>query len=66
MGQQPGKLGGDTRRPSLPALPFIKTGRKDGSSRHGPLTCNVFVAHGKNDSSRLASSSPPHMVLLYA
>lgn len=48
MGQQPGKLVGDQRRTSLPTLPFIKAGKKDGSSsRHGAHTCNVFVAHGK-------------------
>lgn len=48
MGQQPGKLVGEQRRTSLPTLPFIKGGKKDGSSsRHGAHTCNVFVAHGK-------------------
>ncbi|KAG5272575.1 hypothetical protein AALO_G00167020 [Alosa alosa] len=46
MGQQPGKLVGDQRRTSLPTLPFIKGGKKDGgSSRHGAHTLNVFVAH---------------------
>ncbi|XP_046906936.1 tyrosine-protein kinase ABL1 isoform X1 [Hypomesus transpacificus] len=44
MGQQPGKVSGDQRRPSLPALPFIKAGRRD-ASRHGPLHCNVFAVH---------------------
>ncbi|MGH0143065.1 UNVERIFIED_CONTAM: hypothetical protein FKN15_022420 [Acipenser sinensis] len=44
MGQQPGKVLGDQRRPSLPALPFIK-GVKRESSRHGAQHCNVFVEH---------------------
>lgn len=48
MGQQPGKLVGDQRRTSLPTLPFIKGGKKDGgSSRHGAHNCNIFVVHGK-------------------
>ncbi|XP_030598348.1 tyrosine-protein kinase ABL1 isoform X1 [Archocentrus centrarchus] len=42
MGQQPGKLVGDQRRPSLPA--FIK-GTKKESSRHGSPFCNVFAVH---------------------
>ncbi|XP_039620205.1 tyrosine-protein kinase ABL1 [Polypterus senegalus] len=44
MGQQPGKVLGDQRRPSLPALHFIKSTKKD-SSRHGAQHCNVFVEH---------------------
>ncbi|KAL4623313.1 tyrosine-protein kinase ABL1-like isoform X1 [Arapaima gigas] len=44
MGQQPGKLVGDQRRPSLPALHFIKGGKRE-SPRHGPPHCNVFVEH---------------------
>lgn len=47
MGQQPGKFVGDQRRPSLPALNFIKSGGKRDSSRHGPQPCNVFAVHGK-------------------
>lgn len=47
MGQQPGKFVGDQRRPSLPALNFIKSGGKRDSSRHGPHPCNVFAVHGK-------------------
>ncbi|XP_035247098.1 tyrosine-protein kinase ABL1-like isoform X1 [Anguilla anguilla] len=43
MGQQPGKFVGDQRRPSLPALHFIK-GRRE-SSRHGAPHCNVFTVH---------------------
>uniref|UniRef100_A0A668TSQ5 Tyrosine-protein kinase n=1 Tax=Oreochromis aureus TaxID=47969 RepID=A0A668TSQ5_OREAU len=42
MGQQPGKLVGDQRRPSLPA--FIKGSKKE-SSRHGNQPCNVFAVH---------------------
>ncbi|XP_012876883.1 PREDICTED: tyrosine-protein kinase ABL1 [Dipodomys ordii] len=45
MGQQPGKVLGDQRRPSLPALHFIKGAGKKESSRHGGLHCNVFVEH---------------------
>ncbi|XP_077003282.1 tyrosine-protein kinase ABL1 isoform X1 [Tamandua tetradactyla] len=45
MGQQPGKVLGDQRRPSLPALPFIKGAGKKESSRHGGPHCNVFVEH---------------------
>ncbi|GAA6088281.1 tyrosine-protein kinase ABL1 isoform X1 [Tachysurus ichikawai] len=45
MGQQPGKFVGEQRRPSLPALNFIKSGGKRDSSRHGPLPCNVFAVH---------------------
>uniref|UniRef100_W5UM98 Tyrosine-protein kinase n=1 Tax=Ictalurus punctatus TaxID=7998 RepID=W5UM98_ICTPU len=45
MGQQPGKFVGDQRRPSLPALNFIKSGGKRDSSRHGPQPCNVFAVH---------------------
>lgn len=45
MGQQPGKVLGDQRRPSLPALHFIKGAGKRDSSRHGGLHCNVFVEH---------------------
>ncbi|KAL0965473.1 hypothetical protein UPYG_G00281740 [Umbra pygmaea] len=44
MGQQPGKFVGDQRRPSLPALHFIKGGKRE-SSRHGAHHCNVFVVH---------------------
>ncbi|XP_021509802.1 tyrosine-protein kinase ABL1 isoform X1 [Meriones unguiculatus] len=45
MGQQPGKVLGDQRRPSLPALHFIKGAGKRDSSRHGGPHCNVFVEH---------------------
>ncbi|XP_068925444.1 tyrosine-protein kinase ABL1 isoform X1 [Petaurus breviceps papuanus] len=45
MGQQPGKVLGDQRRPSLPALHFIKGAGKKESSRHGGPHCNVFVEH---------------------
>lgn len=47
MGQQPGKVLGDQRRPSLPALHFIKGAGKKESSRHGGPHCNVFVEHGE-------------------
>lgn len=47
MGQQPGKVLGDQRRPSLPALHFIKGAGKKESSRHGGPHCNVFVEHGR-------------------
>ncbi|XP_053817746.1 tyrosine-protein kinase ABL1 isoform X4 [Vidua chalybeata] len=46
MGQQPGKVLGDQRRPSLPALHFIKGAGKKESSRHAGPHCNVFVEHG--------------------
>uniref|UniRef100_A0A8C8LVT9 Tyrosine-protein kinase n=1 Tax=Oncorhynchus tshawytscha TaxID=74940 RepID=A0A8C8LVT9_ONCTS len=46
MGQQPGKFVGDQRRPSLPALNFIKGGKRE-SSRHGAHHCNVFAVHGE-------------------
>lgn len=42
MGQQPGKLVGDQRRPSFQA--FIKGGKRD-SSRHVSQPCNVFDKH---------------------
>ncbi|XP_062063350.1 tyrosine-protein kinase ABL1 isoform X1 [Lepus europaeus] len=45
MGQQPGKVLGDQRRPSLPALHFIKGAGKKDSARHGGPHCNVFVEH---------------------
>ncbi|XP_066436306.1 tyrosine-protein kinase ABL1 isoform X2 [Eleutherodactylus coqui] len=45
MGQQPGKVLGDQRRPSLPALPFIKAGGKKDAPKHGSPHCNVFVEH---------------------
>ncbi|XP_004593535.2 tyrosine-protein kinase ABL1 isoform X1 [Ochotona princeps] len=46
MGQQPGKVLGDQRRPSLPALHFIKgSGKKESATRHGGPHCNVFVEH---------------------
>ncbi|KAJ7987308.1 hypothetical protein DPEC_G00337380 [Dallia pectoralis] len=44
MGQQPGKFVGDPRRPSLPALQFIKGGKRE-SPRHGAHHFNVFVVH---------------------
>ncbi|KAG7476404.1 hypothetical protein MATL_G00082480 [Megalops atlanticus] len=44
MGQQPGKFG-DQRRPSLPALHFIKGSKRD-ATRHGAQHCNVFAVHG--------------------
>lgn len=47
MGQQPGKVLGDQRRPSLPALHFIKGAGKKESSRHAGPHCNVFVEHGE-------------------
>lgn len=47
MGQQPGKVLGDQRRPSLPALHFIKVAGKKETSRHGGPHCNVFQEHGK-------------------
>ncbi|KAG9473271.1 hypothetical protein GDO78_019492 [Eleutherodactylus coqui] len=42
MGQQPGKVLGDQRRPSLPALPFIKAAGKKDAPKHGSPHCNVF------------------------
>ncbi|XP_055964898.1 tyrosine-protein kinase ABL1 isoform X1 [Sorex fumeus] len=45
MGQQPGKVLGDQRRPSLPALHFIKGAGKKEPARHGGPHCNVFVEH---------------------
>ncbi|KAM4696631.1 tyrosine-protein kinase ABL1 isoform 2-T2 [Rhinophrynus dorsalis] len=45
MGQQPGKVLGDQRRPSLPALPFIKGAGKKDSTKHAGPHCNVFVEH---------------------
>ncbi|XP_060613541.2 tyrosine-protein kinase ABL1 isoform X1 [Anolis sagrei] len=45
MGQQPGKVLGDQRRPSLPALPFIKGAGKKEASKHGGHPCNVFLEH---------------------
>ncbi|XP_071981757.1 tyrosine-protein kinase ABL1 isoform X2 [Engystomops pustulosus] len=45
MGQQPGKVLGDQRRPSLPALPFIKGSGKKDAPKHGAAPCNVFVEH---------------------
>ncbi|XP_073496814.1 tyrosine-protein kinase ABL1 isoform X2 [Phyllobates terribilis] len=45
MGQQPGKVLGDQRRPSLPALPFIKGAGKKDPIKHGGPHCNVFVEH---------------------
>ncbi|XP_060106753.1 tyrosine-protein kinase ABL1 [Heteronotia binoei] len=45
MGQQPGKVLGDQRRPSLPALHFIKGAGKKETSRHGGPHCNVFLEH---------------------
>ncbi|XP_069799710.1 tyrosine-protein kinase ABL1 isoform X2 [Dendropsophus ebraccatus] len=45
MGQQPGKVLGDQRRPSLPALPFIKGVGKKDAAKHGGPHCNVFVEH---------------------
>ncbi|XP_073412031.1 tyrosine-protein kinase ABL1 isoform X2 [Dendrobates tinctorius] len=45
MGQQPGKVLGDQRRPSLPALPFIKGVGKKETVKHGGPHCNVFVEH---------------------
>lgn len=45
MGQQPGKFVGDQRRPSLPALPFIKGTGKRETSRQGLQHCNVFTVH---------------------
>lgn len=48
MGQQPGKVLGDQRRPSLPALHFIKGGVKKEASKQGGTHCNVFLEHGKS------------------
>ncbi|KAM6431455.1 tyrosine-protein kinase ABL1 isoform 1-T3 [Liasis olivaceus] len=45
MGQQPGKVLGDQRRPSLPALHFIKGGVKKEASKQGGTHCNVFLEH---------------------
>ncbi|XP_039201097.1 tyrosine-protein kinase ABL1 isoform X2 [Crotalus tigris] len=45
MGQQPGKVVGDQRRPSLPALHFIKGGVKKEASKQGGTHCNVFLEH---------------------
>ncbi|OCT57566.1 hypothetical protein XELAEV_18003347mg [Xenopus laevis] len=45
MGQQPGKVLGEQRRPSLPVLPFIKGGGKKDSAKHAGPHCNVFVEH---------------------
>uniref|UniRef100_A0A9J8A8Q1 Tyrosine-protein kinase n=2 Tax=Cyprinus carpio TaxID=7962 RepID=A0A9J8A8Q1_CYPCA len=45
MGQQPGKLVGDQRRPSLPALPFIKGAGRRETPRQGAQHCNVFTVH---------------------
>ncbi|XP_053328791.1 tyrosine-protein kinase ABL1 isoform X2 [Spea bombifrons] len=45
MGQQPGKVLGDQRRPSLPALPFIKGAGKKDPAKHVGSHCNVFVEH---------------------
>ncbi|XP_056314867.1 tyrosine-protein kinase ABL1 isoform X1 [Danio aesculapii] len=45
MGQQPGKLVGEQRRPSLPALPFIKAAGRRETPRHGAPHCNVFTVH---------------------
>ncbi|XP_076868100.1 tyrosine-protein kinase ABL1 isoform X1 [Brachyhypopomus gauderio] len=45
MGQQPGKFVGDQRRPSLPALNFIKGGGKRETARHGAQHLNVFEVH---------------------
>lgn len=53
MGQQPGKLVGDQRRPSLPALPFIKGAGKRETSRQGAQHCNVFTVHGESTFKRL-------------
>lgn len=53
MGQQPGKLVGDQRRPSLPALPFIKGAGKREPSRQGAQHCNVFTVHGESRSTDL-------------
>ncbi|XP_051544972.1 tyrosine-protein kinase ABL1 isoform X1 [Myxocyprinus asiaticus] len=45
MGQQPGKFVGDQRRPSLPALPFIKGAMKRETTRQGAQHFNVFTVH---------------------
>uniref|UniRef100_A0AAY4BJ07 Tyrosine-protein kinase n=1 Tax=Denticeps clupeoides TaxID=299321 RepID=A0AAY4BJ07_9TELE len=45
MGQQPGKFVGDQRRPSLPALNFIKGGKKESPRQGTREHCNVFVQH---------------------
>ncbi|XP_059494328.1 tyrosine-protein kinase ABL1-like isoform X2 [Stegostoma tigrinum] len=44
MGQQPGKVLADQRRPTLPALHFIKGGKRE-ASKHGAQHFNVFVEH---------------------
>lgn len=49
MGQQPGKVLADQRRPTLTALQFIKGGRRE-ASKHGAQHFNVFVEHGKEKS----------------
>ncbi|XP_070614579.1 tyrosine-protein kinase ABL1 isoform X2 [Erythrolamprus reginae] len=46
MGQQPGKVLGDQRRPSLSALHFIKSGvKKEAPSKQGGSHCNIFLEH---------------------
>ncbi|XP_068104948.1 tyrosine-protein kinase ABL1 isoform X2 [Hyperolius riggenbachi] len=45
MGQQPGKVLGDQRRPSLPVLPFIKGVVKKDATKHAGPHFNVFVEH---------------------
>lgn len=59
MGQQPGKLVGDQRRPSLPALPFIKGAGRRETSRQGAQHCNVFTVHGESRSTDLCR--PPSL-----
>ncbi|XP_078502337.1 tyrosine-protein kinase ABL1 isoform X2 [Lissotriton helveticus] len=45
MGQQPGKVLGDQRRPSMPALNFMKGTLKKDPMRHGGPCLNIFVEH---------------------
>ncbi|XP_069465372.1 tyrosine-protein kinase ABL1 isoform X2 [Ambystoma mexicanum] len=45
MGQQPGKVLGDQRKPSMPALNFMKGSLKKDPARHGGPCLNIFVEH---------------------
>ncbi|XP_062929718.1 tyrosine-protein kinase ABL1 isoform X1 [Mobula hypostoma] len=44
MGQQPGKVLADQKRPTLTALQFIKGGKRE-TAKHGAQHFNVFVEH---------------------
>ncbi|XP_069093169.1 tyrosine-protein kinase ABL1 isoform X2 [Pleurodeles waltl] len=45
MGQQPGKVLGDQRRPTMPALNFMKGTLKKDPTRHGGPCLNIFMEH---------------------